>query len=108
MPEIARTNLWALDKHSTIKHLLLRLQQDMGEETFNVLDAERLHTQSIRIGAEQTPATAYLYTYGQAAQRYGVHLEYPYNEESNTSELEEIYEELRYNQLLEIVKLHLL
>lgn len=106
MPEAA-INLWALDKDSTIKHLLLLLRQDMGPDSFEVLDVNQLNYQSIRLGAKHTPATVYLYTYGQRKERYGLHLEYPRFEESNVSELEEIYEDLNYDKLLEILNLHL-
>ncbi len=106
MPEAA-INLWALDKDSAIKHLLLLLRQDMGSDAFELVDTDQLNHQSIRLGTRHTPATVYIYTYGQRKDRYGLHLEYPRFEESNVSELEEIYEDLNYDKLLEILKLHL-
>lgn len=73
---------------------------------FKLLDVDTLHPKSIRIGINNSNATAYIYTYGQAEQHYGLHLEYPYNTESNISELEDMYEDLGYNALLEILKVH--
>lgn len=99
-------NIWSLDKHDSIKHLLLLLVQDMGTDTITVVEAENLNHKAVRVGTRNTVATAYLYTYAQSKERYGLHLEYPYHEESNTSELEEIYEDLPYDNLLEILKMH--
>lgn len=99
-------NIWSLDKDISIKHLLLLLSQEAGVQTFKLLDAERLHHKAIRIGIQDTAATAYLYTYGQSTEHYGLHLEYPFHAESNISELEEIYEDLSYDTLLEKLKVH--
>lgn len=71
-----------------------------------LLDVETLHHKSIRIGTKSSKETAYLYSYGQADLRYGLHLEYPYSEESNISELEDMYEDLCYDKLLEMLKVH--
>lgn len=99
-------NIWSLDKDISIKHLLLLLTQDIGQESIILLDKEQLHHKSIRICTKGSDATAYLYCYGQAEERYGLHLEYPYNKESNISELEDMYEDLRYENLLEMLKVH--
>jgi hypothetical protein len=107
MAETATTNLWALDKDISIKHLLLLLQQDMGKDGFTLLSANKLDDHSIRLGAAHTPATAYLYTYGQRPGHYGLDLEYPVNAERNINEQEQSYEDLRYEWLLEILKQHL-
>lgn len=99
-------NIWALDKDNSIKHLLILLTQEFGTAAITLLNVDKLHHKAIRIGSPDTTATAYLYTYGQADQHYGLHLEYPYNEESNISELEEMYEDLCYASLLEMLKVH--
>jgi hypothetical protein len=99
-------NIWALDKDNTIKHLLLLLTQEFGADAITLPDADSLHHKAVRIASRNTPATAYLYSYGQADERYGLHLEYPYNAESNISELEDMYEDLSYESLLEILKVH--
>jgi hypothetical protein len=107
MTEAAKNNLWGLKKDISIKHLLLLLQQDMGKDGFILLSADKLDAYAIRLGAAHTEATAYLYTYGQRADRYGLDLEYPVNAERNISESEQGYEDLRYDWLLEILKQHL-
>ena len=99
-------NIWALDKDISIKHLLLLLTQEVGIEAIKLLDVETLHHKSIRIGTKDSEATAYLYSYGQTEQHYGLHLEYPYNKESNISEIEDMYEDLCYVKLLEMLKVH--
>ena len=99
-------NIWALDKDNSIKHLLLLLEQDAGADAFILCDAEQLHPKSIRLGTHEGPATAYLYTYGQTEGHYGLHLEYPYNQELNTSEQEDMYEDLTYDAVLKILTVH--
>jgi hypothetical protein len=100
-------NIWALNKDNSIKHLLLMLAHDMGADAFELIDVESLHPQAVRIGSHDTDATAYLYTYGQADEHYGLHLEYPGHEDSNISSLEVIHENLNYSRLLDILKDHL-
>ncbi len=107
MPECRNINLWGLKKDISIKHLLLLLQQDMGQDGFTLKSVDKLDDHSIRLGSEQTQATAYLYTYGQRNDRYGLDLEYPVNSEQNINEQEYCYEDLRYDWLLEILKQHL-
>lgn len=99
-------NIWVLDKDDSIKCLLLLLQQSFGPDQLCILDSDCLHPKAVRIGEQGSSATAYLYTYGQMDHRYGLHLEYPYLEESNISELEEMYEDLVYDNLLEMLKVH--
>lgn len=99
-------NIWALDKDTSIKHLLLLLEQDMGADAFTLPDAENLHHKSIRLGSTRVLATAYIYTYAQDAEHYGLHLEYFYNPELNSSEQEDMYEDLSYEALLEILMTH--
>jgi hypothetical protein len=99
-------NIWAMDKDNTIKHLLILLEQDLGSDAFTLPDAESLHHKSIRLGSTHVLATAYIYTYGQSPDHYGLHLEYPFNPELNTSEQEEMYEDLDYDALLEILMTH--
>lgn len=100
-------NIWALDKDLTIKHLLLLLAQEFGTRDTFLLDVEQLHPKAVRIGSTASPATAYIYTYGQAEHRYGLHLEYPHNDEGNISEQEDMYEDVGFEKLLEMLRVHL-
>lgn len=71
-------NIWALDKHQSIRHLLLLLRAQLGEGAF-VLDTDTTcDRRAVFLHHPQDPALrAYLYTLGQEDGRYGVHLEYP-------------------------------
>lgn len=100
-------NIWALDKHETIKHLLLLLVHEVGADAINLLDVHALDYKAIRLGFDDSNATVYLYTYGQANEHYGLSLEYPSFENDNVGEIEEIYEGICFDKLLEIIKLHL-
>ena len=99
-------NIWALDKHDSIRCLLLMLQQSFGAEQIRILESGCLHPKAIRIGEQGGPATAYLYTYAHEEGHYGLHLEYPYLPESNISELEDMYEELEYDSVVAMLQVH--
>jgi len=99
-------NIWALDKDNTIKHLLLMLSHELGTHAFYLIDTETLHHKSVRIGSSHSEGSAYIYTYAQAEERYGVHLEYPFHTELNLSDQEEMYDDLDYKSLLEMLKVH--
>jgi hypothetical protein len=73
-------NLWALNKDPAIKAILLLLQHQTGAESFLLLDEDRLNDKAIRIAtlATQTELAAYIYSYGQSKERYGLDLEFPY------------------------------
>jgi len=71
-------NIWAIAKHSDIKHLLLLLTEQLGSDGFVIDHATAVDDRAIYLqhrDAEQV--RAYIYTLGQKAGRYGVHLEFP-------------------------------
>ena len=100
-------NIWGLDKQGSIKRLLLLLQHQPGYHLFYLRDTDGLDHRAVRIGSPHTPATAYLYTYGQDSERYGLHLEYPDNGEINAREMQAIYEDLCCDQVTGILGSHL-
>lgn len=71
-------NIWALDKHQDIRHVLLLLNEQLGAGAF-IIDA--VTSQDPRavylVHVHETGVRAWLYTLGQSPGRYGVHLEYP-------------------------------
>lgn len=73
-------NLWALHKDPAIKAILLLLQHQTGAESFLLLDEEQLNDKAIRIAthATRTELSAYIYSYAQNKERYGLDLEFPY------------------------------
>jgi hypothetical protein len=82
------------------------LAHEIGKHEYYLIDCETLHPMSVRIGSNSSEGSAYIYTYAQEKERYGVHLEYPYRKELNLSEQEEMYDDLDYKALLEMLKVH--
>lgn len=74
-----KINFWALDKHPSIKALLLMLQHRVGPENILLLDEDKLDNQAVRIAApgNNGEVAVYIYTYAQRAERYGLDLEFP-------------------------------
>lgn len=99
-------NVWALDKDISIKHLLLMLSHENGKYEYYLIDGETLHPQSVRIASNSSEGSAYIYTYAQNEERYGLHLEYPQDSQLSLSSQEDIYENLDYKSLLEMLKVH--
>ena len=50
---------------------------------------------------------AYIYTYGHEDERYGIHIEYPVENDIEYSDTMDIYENMSYVRLLELLKVHL-
>lgn len=100
-------NIWSLDKQSSIKHLLLRLDESFGKNSFILVEPEKTNLQSIRISPLDESMTIYLYTYGQNSGHYGVHLEFPIPEDSTVLLSEEIYDDISYPRLLDILGIYL-
>lgn len=71
-------NIWALHKDISIKHLLLRLQEHLGAANFIIEEQDPLHDCGIYLQHISEPQVrAYVFTLGQATNRYGVQVEYP-------------------------------
>lgn len=102
-------NIWALDKDLSIKHLLLLLSECLGRQSFGIRDEDDLDAMAIRIyKPDEADLSAYIYTYGQDDERYGVHLEYPPLAETALSKNIEMQEDLDFEQLLAVLQVHLL
>lgn len=102
-------NIWALDKDLSIKHVLLLLTETLGESSFCINTDPELDLMAVRLykpGEEEM--CAYLYTYGQEAERYGVHLEYPQLLETAASKTIEMQEDLDFEQLVAVLQVHLM
>lgn len=71
-------NIWALDRHQDIRHVLLLLHQQLGPEAFVIDAATPAEPQAIYLQHPgEAGVRAWLHTLGQGPGRYGVHLEYP-------------------------------
>ena len=58
-------NIWALQKHESIKLLLLLLSEKLRPGSFIVAENQELDDRAIRLAKIDDPSiSAYLYTYG--------------------------------------------
>jgi len=70
-------NVWAIDKDIPLKLLLIEWVHRFGENSLRLNLAEA-HFQAIELMAVDEPELrAYVYTFAQNAQRYGIDLKYP-------------------------------
>ena len=80
-------NIWSLNRHDSIKHLLLLLRADIDLSNLRFIDREAEDMQAIYLtGSSFESARLYIYTYGQSEDRYGVHIEYPDHNETAYSD----------------------
>ena len=101
-----QVNPWALDKHDSIKHLVLLLAHEPGFERLDITADAELDERAVRLRFSGAETSAYVYTYGQQQQHYGVHLEYP-ELTDNLSLQDVIHENLVYERLLNVLSMHL-
>ena len=70
-------NVWAIKKALPLKVLLLELVHRYGENRL-ALNNQESHHQAIELSTLNDPTlSAYIYTFGQNAERYGIDLRYP-------------------------------
>jgi hypothetical protein len=99
-------NIWALKKDISIKSMLLLFQQEHGLDKLTFKQNDSLDFRSIRIDDDQTAGlSAYIYTYGQTADYYGIQLEYPRTEMSQ-GYLVDTYENLSIERLFDLICVH--
>lgn len=95
-------NVWAIDKDVNLKHVLLELVHRYGENTFG-LEASETHFQAVEIFLRTQPSLrAYIFTFSQARDRYGIDLFFPMSQ----SEIVGENEELTFEHLLTIIETH--
>ena len=92
-------NIWALARHQEIKHLLLLLVEQLGDEAFVIdtiipVDARAIYLQH----REDAAVRAYIYTVGQQSEHYGVHFEFPNSVEP--------HENVALESLVEMLAVH--
>ena len=100
-------NIWACEKDNSIKHLLLLLREEFSESAYHIIDSQKTDAKSVRLGSPDDPGhSIYIYTYGQEPDNYGVHLEYTNKDDANAKDTLEIFDNLSYQHLLELLKVH--
>jgi hypothetical protein len=96
-------NVWAIDKDIPLKLLLLELVYRYGENTL-ALNVHEQHYKAIELSIINEPdISAYIYTFGQNAERYGIDLKYPISAHNIVGE----NENLSLDQIIEILSTHL-
>ncbi len=102
-------NIWTLNKDPSIKSLLILLQHEIGPENFSLLNEAELNEKAVRIiyPPTQVNLSAYIYSYAQRENHYGVDLEFPYLISAYADDQSIRLEELTAEQVLQRVITHL-
>ena len=96
-------NVWAIKKDTPLKLLLLELVHRYGENTLALNNREQNY-QAIDLCTINDPTlSAYIYTFGQSTERYGIDLRYPISAHNIVGE----NENLTLNQIIDIISTHL-
>lgn len=99
-------NIWSVAKDVSIKHLLLLLREDFPAIPQHILDHHETDVKAVRLGNPDDPGhSIYIYTYGQGPDRYGVHLEYNNTGETETKDTVEVFDNLSYKSLVELLRM---
>lgn len=100
-------NAWALNKHDSIRLLILLLQDRLGMDAVALSPHQGLGSQAVRLASADDPTlTAYLYSYGQDEGRYGVHLEFPQPDGPDIGSSQDVYENLSVDMLADMLSVH--
>lgn len=106
---MTEVNIWSLPKDDSIKHLLLMLVTD-SPNIASCMSADRIsdNPKDVLLRDPANPELrAYVYTYGQKRDSYGVHLEYPSAIDVNYVDTLAVHENISYRHLLSLVTQHL-
>jgi hypothetical protein len=100
-------NIWSLFKHRSIKLLLFKAQQQLGMKHFCIEEEDDKDFFAIALVKQDQPEVrAYVYTYGQSREMYGIHLEYPWFIENAFNDVIQVYEDLSLNQIVNTLATH--
>ena len=100
-------NIWSLFKHRSIKLMLFKAQHQLGLKNICIEDEDNIDFFSIALIKQNQPEVrAYVYTYGQAQEMYGIHLEYPWFIENEFNDVIQVYEDLSLNQIVNTLATH--
>ena len=98
-------SIWALDKGNHVKQALILIEHHLGRDAFLLDQTLPLNPDGVYLNHPAEPGVrAYLFTQGQAENRYGLHLEYPPAQINNN--LIDAYDNLTLRSLLNILAVH--
>jgi hypothetical protein len=98
-------NIWSLEKDPAIKSLLVQLQSHLGENKFIIEENNHLNHHSIFLHHTQHwDVRAFIFTFGQQPDHYGIHLEYPIVQSAGN--LIDIHENISFKSLVSILAVH--
>lgn len=96
-------NVWAIEKDTPLKLLLLELVHRYGENTLVLINPDQ-HYQAIELSTlNDSSLSAYIFTFAQNPGCYGIDLKYPIA----ANNIIGANENLTLNQVLEIIAIHL-
>lgn len=100
-------NIWSIQKHKNIKLLLLKMQKHLDHKNICIEDEDNHDHFSIAlVKPDQPDVRAYVYTFGQLRDLYGIHLEYPWFSENQFNDSIQVYENLSQNQIINTLITH--
>jgi len=103
----ADVNIWAIEKDNSIKLLLLLVTEALSADNFHISENHNLDVRSVRLfKKDDSLISAYIYTYGQLEERYGLHLEFPFHNEMDISSSMDIYEGISFKTLVDLLSVH--
>lgn len=95
-------NIWALRKEPRLKSMLLILIDSLGQSDWRIDVTVKSGRDGVYLAhSEDSSLRVYLHVHGQRQGRAGLHLEYPAT--TDTGPTLEIYEDLRWSQLVDIL-----
>jgi hypothetical protein len=114
-------NIWSLNKHNNIKVLLIKMQLQIGIESFCIAETEtetgitdnreggeqaRDHLSVVLVHPDQPEVRAYIRTYEASDDLYDIHLEYPRFIENKQINDMLVFNELNAQQILNTLVTH--
>lgn len=100
-------NVWSLDKHKSLRLLLLKLDKQLGFKKISFARDEDDDYQTVMlVKPDQPDVRAYIYTYGQPDKYYGIHLEFPWFIENEFNDSILVFESLTLKQVINSIATH--
>jgi hypothetical protein len=98
-------NVWALNKDNAIRRLLHVLLDRFETDALAISGRWEKDGRAVGLYRQgEESVLAYIFTYGQETGRYGLHLEYP--GENDLSASTQMVENLDLNHLIELLEVH--